>query len=163
MAVVFSNHRRGNDAGEQRENDMSNEVTIQGVTMTVAAAQVVEAVSVDVAADVRAIRSGEQTRDELLAECLDGAEDESTRAAWHEYVSAVVAEAETDDARAEYEVQIEGEDGHTIRAASDADAWDQAGEIVRGGDWSDCDGGSVKVYLRDADGDLIGTRMIETA
>lgn len=77
------------------------------------------------------------------------------------YLSQVVIA--DDDARATYEVQIEGEDGHTIRAASDADAWAWAGKIVRSGDWSDCDGGSVKVYLRDADGDLIGTRMIEVA
>ena len=76
------------------------------------------------------------------------------------YLSQVVAD---NDVRAVYEVQIEGEDGHTIRAASDADAWDQAGEIVRGGDWTGTDSGPVKVYLRDADGDLIGTRMIETA
>lgn len=61
----------------------------------------------------------------------------------------------------QYEMTIEGEDSTEILADNEGAAWEKAKEIVRGGDWSGCDAGPVKVYLHDADGDLVGTRMIE--
>ncbi len=51
-----------------------------------------EETSTDVAADVARLRSGEITRDALLAECLDGA-DEDRVEGWREYVEAVSAAA----------------------------------------------------------------------
>ncbi len=68
-----------------------NSIQIQGVTMTVAAAQNVEACSVDVAADVASVRAG-KGRAKLLAECLDGA-DESHADGWRDYVDAVMVAA----------------------------------------------------------------------
>lgn len=73
---------------------MTSTVTIQGVTMARDAATSVEECGVDVAEDVRRLRSGEITREQLLAECLDGADDDRV-SAWHEYVSAVAMAVES--------------------------------------------------------------------
>lgn len=65
-------------------------ITIDGVTMSRAAATNVEETGVDVAADLAALRSGEHTAESLLAHCLDGA-DEDRVEGWRDYVSALVA------------------------------------------------------------------------
>ena len=63
-------------------------ITISGVTMTMGAARNVEATGTNVAGDVARLRSG-LSREDLLAECLDGCDDETTAADWREYVSSV--------------------------------------------------------------------------
>lgn len=67
---------------------MSGLVEIHGVAMTVDAAQAVAETRTDVREDVRRIITGEITPDELLAECIDGA-DADREAGWREYVDAV--------------------------------------------------------------------------
>lgn len=49
-------------------------------------------VDLTVADDVAALRSGKHTSESLLAECLDGADDDREQG-WRDYVSAVVAAA----------------------------------------------------------------------
>ena len=71
--------------------------TIDGVTMTIGAAENVEATETDVGEDVRRLRDGEIDYDTLLTACLDGltpSEDATTMQHWLEYVEAVVAVAE---------------------------------------------------------------------
>jgi len=63
-------------------------VTIRGVTMTSSAAANVAETGTDVAADLAALRAGTTTRRALLAECLDGA-DEDRIEGWREYVEAL--------------------------------------------------------------------------
>lgn len=72
-------------------------VTIDTVTMPLEAARSVEWAGVNVAEDLRALRAGETTHEQLLAECLDGAEPEH-EGDWREYVSAVSAAAEAEQA-----------------------------------------------------------------
>lgn len=69
-----------------------SDATIQGVTMTMAAAECVHETGTDVAADVAAIRGGKRTRVSLLAHCLDGADD-GRREGWEDYVAAIMTEA----------------------------------------------------------------------
>jgi hypothetical protein len=61
-------------------------VTVEGVGMSVEAARSAEAVGCSPREDVEALRSGRITAEQLLAECLEGADDES---AWREYVAAI--------------------------------------------------------------------------
>lgn len=68
-------------------------VTIDTVKMPLEAARSVEWAGVNVAEDLRALRSGETTADALLAECLAGAEPEH-EGDWRDYVAAVCAAAE---------------------------------------------------------------------
>jgi hypothetical protein len=67
----------------------ASEVTIAGVTMSVEAARSVELAGVDVAADLARARAG-LTSEELLAECLDGA-DEAHAEDWRDYVASIMA------------------------------------------------------------------------
>lgn len=62
-------------------------VTVEGVRLSVEAARNCEYAGVSPADDLDRLRSGEITRDELLAECLDGAEEQDVIAGWHEYVT----------------------------------------------------------------------------
>lgn len=71
----------------------TNEITVQGIKMTVAAAENVDECSVDVQADVAALRSGRTTREALLEHCLDGAGDDRVDG-WNDYVDAVVFASE---------------------------------------------------------------------
>lgn len=69
-------------------------ITIENVKMSIGAAGNVEMVGAHPRADVARVRAG-LSRDELLAECLDGCEDEpQTAADWREYVDAVMAAAD---------------------------------------------------------------------
>lgn len=74
-------------------------VTIDTVKMPLEAARSVEWAGVNVAEDLRALRSGETTADALLAECLAGAEPEH-EGDWRDYVAAVCAAAEQAEAPA---------------------------------------------------------------
>lgn len=70
---------------------MRNEkIEIDGVVMSRSAAEYVRATGTDVAADLRAILHGRPLED-LLAECLNGAEDGGAECvrAWREYVGAL--------------------------------------------------------------------------
>lgn len=67
-----------------------SDVTVQGVTMSAAAAENVAECAVDVAADVASLLYGSTTPEVLLAECLDGA-DADREQGWREYVEAVGA------------------------------------------------------------------------
>lgn len=72
---------------------MSDTVTVQGVTMSSAAAECVTETGVDPAADVRRVwQQGEVEAEALLAECLDGADDDREQG-WRDYVDAVKAAA----------------------------------------------------------------------
>lgn len=73
---------------------MSKSTTIAGVTLTDAAVENINETGTDVAADLAAIRSGEHTAESLLAECLNGADDDRVQG-WREYVAAVADRAET--------------------------------------------------------------------
>lgn len=55
-----------------------------------AALENVEETGIDPMSDVARLRAGEVTEDDLLAECLDGADDDRVQG-WREYVDAVVA------------------------------------------------------------------------
>jgi hypothetical protein len=59
------------------------------IDLSAAAIANVQETGIDPSADVERIRSGSVTREALLAECLDGA-DEDRVEGWREYVSAVV-------------------------------------------------------------------------
>lgn len=60
------------------------------IDMSDAAAANVEETGAPVLADVARLLSGEITEDELLAECLDGADDDRVQG-WHDYVLACAA------------------------------------------------------------------------
>lgn len=53
-----------------------------------AAQENIDETSTDVAADLAALRSGQHTRESLLAHCLDGADDDRAEG-WRDYVSAL--------------------------------------------------------------------------
>ena len=72
---------------------MSAAVTIGGVPMTAAAADVAQWAGVDPADDVARLRNGQTTIAALAVECEDGADEPETVAAWREYVSAVALAA----------------------------------------------------------------------
>jgi hypothetical protein len=69
-------------------------VTVSGVTMSAAAADVAQWAGVDPAEDVQRLRNGQVTEAALAIECEDGAEDPATISAWREYVAAVCLAAE---------------------------------------------------------------------
>ena len=58
--------------------------------ITAAAQQNIDETGTDPMDDIDAIRSGEHTAASLLADCLDGA-DEDRVTGWHEYVAAIIA------------------------------------------------------------------------
>ena len=70
---------------------MTENVTIQGVTMTRAAAENVLETGTNVTADVEAARCLQSSWQE---ECLDGA-DEDRLQGWRDYIDAVMAAAES--------------------------------------------------------------------
>lgn len=74
---------------EGRGNEM-NELTINGVTMSMEAAKVVEWAGVDPASDVAERLAGTMTGARLLDECLAGAEGDAVQG-WREYVAAIEA------------------------------------------------------------------------
>lgn len=57
-----------------------------------AALECIEETGIDPLDDLDRLRSGEVTREALLAECLDGADDDR-HDGWHDYVREVVARA----------------------------------------------------------------------
>lgn len=61
------------------------------ISLTTAALANIEETGTDVDADIARVRDG-LTRDVLLAECLDGADDDRVEG-WEDYVSAVCAVA----------------------------------------------------------------------
>ncbi len=67
----------------------STKVLVQGIEMSVAAAERVAECGVDVHSDVSRVRRGRVTEADLLAECLDGA-DPDREQGWNDYVTAVV-------------------------------------------------------------------------
>ena len=72
-----------------RNTAHTGNVTIDGVEMPIEAARAAEAVGVDVAADLARMRAG-LTAEALLAECVDGCEDDADLVAdWEAYVLAV--------------------------------------------------------------------------
>lgn len=73
--------------------------TVQGVRMTVAAAENVAETATDVKADVARLRTG-LTVDALAIECLDGADPDRVEG-WRDYVEAVCAAASLPEATAE--------------------------------------------------------------
>lgn len=72
-------------------------IIIDGVTLTAAAEECRQEVPCSVADDVADLRAGAFTRDELLAMCLDGADEDRVQG-WHDYVDAICAAAAEDDA-----------------------------------------------------------------
>lgn len=80
----------------------TNMVKLSGITLNLSRAALCSLEEVglragEIEADIEHIRDGEQTRDELLAVCLDGVEDAERAAAWTEYVDAVVLAASNSD------------------------------------------------------------------
>lgn len=75
-------------------NTTTIETTINGTTYTARipheAMRSAEWAGVDVAADIRRLASGEVTTEALLAECLDGADDDRV-SGWRSYVSSLSA------------------------------------------------------------------------
>lgn len=69
-------------------------IQIDGVELTLAAAQFAEECGCDVAGDVARQRAGRSTRETLLTGCLDGADEDRVEGI-REYVSAVCAAAGT--------------------------------------------------------------------
>lgn len=67
--------------------------TVDGVTFTRAAAENIRETGCDVAADLAALRRGQQTPEGLLAHCLDGADEDRVQG-WRDYVDALVAAVE---------------------------------------------------------------------
>lgn len=89
---------------------MSNDnVMVQGVTMTAAAAMNVEECSVDVLADAARMQRG-LTVEALLSECLDGADADRVQG-WREYVEAV-ADVDTCNCHGCGETVVRGNNAH---------------------------------------------------
>jgi len=65
------------------------------IKLSEAAQANVDETGIDPADDIAALRSGAQTRETLLAHCLDGAAPNRVRG-WREYVDAVISAAELD-------------------------------------------------------------------
>lgn len=59
------------------------------IEFTTAALENIEQTGTDFEDDLSRLRSGEVTREQLLAECLDGA-DEDVVEGWEDYVAALV-------------------------------------------------------------------------
>jgi len=72
---------------------VADPVTIDGVTMTLQSARLVEFCGVNVAADVARVRL-DGNCDGLLVDCLEGCDDDDDEAGWRDYVSAVCVAAE---------------------------------------------------------------------
>jgi hypothetical protein len=70
-------------------------ITMGGVTMPIESARLIEWTGIDPADDVAAIRSGEYTRNSLLAMCLDGA-GSADEGDWQAYVEAVCVATEVE-------------------------------------------------------------------
>lgn len=60
------------------------------IQLTTAAQENIDETGCDPAADLAALRTGEHTRESLLAHCLDGADDNRVQG-WEEYVDALCA------------------------------------------------------------------------
>jgi hypothetical protein len=60
------------------------------IKFTQAAQENIDATGINYQDDLDALRSGEHTRESLLAYCLVGADDDVIEG-WHDYVSALVA------------------------------------------------------------------------
>lgn len=123
-------------------------ITIQGVQMSKAAAENVVETGADVQADVAAMRTGAHTRASLLAYCLDGAEDDRADG-WREYVSAVVLAAEDPAAgpeRAADEAEDEPAEPHCTESEH---AWEpeQSGCRENPGVWGSSRGGVLIVEV----------------
>lgn len=71
----------------------NDSIKVGGIEFTRAAAENIQETGCDPADDVDALRSGEHTRESLLAHCLDGA-DENRIQGWHDYVDAIADAAE---------------------------------------------------------------------
>lgn len=65
---------------------------MNAIKLTTDAQRNVEEAGINPMDDVTALRSGEQTRESLLAACLDGADDDRVEG-WRDYVAAVAAAA----------------------------------------------------------------------
>jgi hypothetical protein len=80
---------------------METLVTEQGVNMTRAAAENVREAGIDVMYDVMRYRGTSDvarvSREALLAECLNDADDDRAQG-WHDYVDAIAAQAEAEEA-----------------------------------------------------------------
>lgn len=74
-------------------NVIADDVTIAGVRMTLQAARLVEFCGINVREDVRSMYEGDTNPKGLLADCLEGCEDEATELLWRDYVSAVCVAA----------------------------------------------------------------------
>ncbi len=76
---------------------MANLVTVEGIEMTAGAAENVRETGISPSDDLERLRSGDLTRETLLAECLDGSEDDdlnpTRNADWRAYVDAVCGAA----------------------------------------------------------------------
>lgn len=71
---------------------MSRAIVIEGVTMSLAAAQNVEETGCSPRAAIAALQAGLLTREQLLAHCLDGA-DENRVQGWRDYVEGIAIAA----------------------------------------------------------------------
>jgi hypothetical protein len=71
---------------------MKIQIVVDGVELTVAAADFVRECGVDVESDLRQLLAGRSTRETLLTGSLDGADDDRVEGI-REYVSAVCAVA----------------------------------------------------------------------
>ena len=75
------------------------DVTLGGVRLALETARTLEVVGMgdtEVRADVARLTAGEVTREQLLAECLDGDGDDLA-GDWEDYVSSVVAAAASEE------------------------------------------------------------------
>ena len=75
------------------------DVTLGGVRLALETARTLEVVGMgdtEVRADVARLTAGEVTREQLLAECLDG-DDDDLAGDWEDYVSSVVAAAASEE------------------------------------------------------------------
>lgn len=68
-------------------------VKINGVEMSHEAAENVEQVGIDPAIDVALLRNGVETREALLARCLEGVEEEKVADDWRDYVEWIAVAA----------------------------------------------------------------------
>lgn len=78
-----------------------DKIRVQGVLMTRDAACRVEETGTDVQTDVDAVRRGKITREDLMAECLEGFEatEHATESSWMDYVDAVMEAAKGPELR----------------------------------------------------------------
>lgn len=135
---------------------MTSQIEIAGVKMTKAAAQNVEETGTDVAVDLHEVRGGKSAA-RLLAECIDGAEQDRVQG-WREYVDAVVAVASDTLAQAILTISRRAHDatlramltGEYVLVLTHAEADDLGDEAM---DWCRAKGLSV-----DTSGDAVTIR-----